>query len=98
LKILLGTSITWFALDVAFYGINLNNPTILDAIGFGSGNSDYDKLFNAALGNFVIALLGTVPGYWFTVAFVDSWGRKRIQLMGFIILTALFLVLGIWFN
>ena len=32
-KILLGTSISWFALDVAFYGVNLNNGIILDAIG-----------------------------------------------------------------
>jgi len=34
MKILLGTSVTWFALDVAFYGINLNTPTILRALDF----------------------------------------------------------------
>ena len=51
-KILIGTAVSWFALDVAFYGINLNNPIILKSIGFG-GNSlgVYDSLYNAALGN-----------------------------------------------
>lgn len=34
LKVLLGTSITWFTLDVAFYGINLNTGIIIEAIGF----------------------------------------------------------------
>jgi PHS family inorganic phosphate transporter-like MFS transporter len=95
---LLGTSVTWFALDVAFYGINLNNPTILKAIGFTNNGTPYDALSSAALGNFVIVLLGTVPGYWVTVFLVDSWGRKKIQLMGFTALTVLFLVLGIFFN
>ena len=32
-KVLLGCSACWFALDVAFYGVNLNNGIILDAIG-----------------------------------------------------------------
>lgn len=34
LKVLLGTSVTWFALDVAFYGINLNSgaaPRIVES-------------------------------------------------------------------
>lgn len=67
LKVLLGTSITWFALDVAFYGINLNSGIILEAIGF-SGHLETDEvwstLFKNAVGNVVIALMGTVPGYW----------------------------------
>ncbi|RKP24403.1 major facilitator superfamily domain-containing protein, partial [Syncephalis pseudoplumigaleata] len=34
LKVLLGTSLSWFALDVAFYGTGLNNAIILNAMGF----------------------------------------------------------------
>ncbi|KAJ2387125.1 hypothetical protein GGI23_006347, partial [Coemansia sp. RSA 2559] len=33
LKVLLGTSIAWFAVDVAFYGINLNSSVVISAIG-----------------------------------------------------------------
>jgi len=94
LKILLGTSVAWFALDVAFYGINLNNAIILRAIGFADGGTPYEQLFKNATGNIIIAMLGTVPGYWFTVFLVDRMGRKRIQLMGFGILTVLFIILG----
>jgi PHS family inorganic phosphate transporter-like MFS transporter len=42
----------------------------------------------------IIVLAGAVPGYWFTVAFVDTVGRKPIQLAGFAILTVLFIVMG----
>jgi PHS family inorganic phosphate transporter-like MFS transporter len=35
-----------------------------------------------------------VPGYWFTVFLVDRWGRKFIQIMGFVVLTVLFFILG----
>jgi len=86
--------VTWFALDVAFYGINLNNSVILTAIGFSGSGTPYEVLNRNAIGNIIIALLGTVPGYWVTVFTVDRIGRKRIQLMGFGILTVLFLVLG----
>lgn len=94
MKILLGTCVTWFALDVAFYGINLNNSVILKAIGFADGDNAYEQLFKNSVGNVIVALLGTVPGYWFTVFLVDRMGRKRIQLMGFGILTVLFVILG----
>jgi len=97
-KILLGTSLSWFFLDIAFYGIGLNNSSILKNIGYAKSSEPFTSLWNAAIGNILIAVLGTVPGYWFTVAFVDTWGRKPIQLMGFAVLTVLFLVLGVAYN
>jgi PHS family inorganic phosphate transporter-like MFS transporter len=85
-------------LDVAFYGTGLNNAIILNAMGFVDHSSPYRDLFTSSVGNIIIALLGTVPGYWVTVFLVDRIGRKRIQLGGFAILTVLFLVMGIGFN
>ena len=49
-KVLLGTSLTWFALDVAFYGINLNTSIIIQAIGF-SGNLNPPRYVNDSFGN-----------------------------------------------
>ncbi|KAI9594555.1 major facilitator superfamily domain-containing protein, partial [Syncephalis fuscata] len=98
LKVLLGTSMSWFALDVAFYGTGLNNAIILNAMGFVDHSSPYRDLFTSSVGNIIIAMLGTVPGYWVTVFLVDRIGRKRIQLGGFAILTVLFLIMGIGFN
>lgn len=40
-KILLGTAGSWFMLDVAFYGLNLNTSTVLTAIGYGTGPTVY---------------------------------------------------------
>ncbi|CAG8620494.1 17623_t:CDS:2, partial [Racocetra fulgida] len=80
-KVLLGTSVSWFVLDVAFYG--LNNSIILQAIGFSDGHDVYTSLWNMSVGNIIITMLGTVPGYWFTVFLVDKWGRVKIQLMVF---------------
>lgn len=42
----------------------------------------YDKVFKTAAGNAITACMGTVPGYWFTIAFVDTIGRINIQYMG----------------
>ncbi|KAJ2665552.1 hypothetical protein IWW48_000003 [Coemansia sp. RSA 1200] len=97
LKVLLGTSIAWFALDVAFYGINLNSAIVISAIGF-SGDIGADKpssfIIRNCVGNIIINLLGSVPGYWISVFTIERFGRKRIQLIGFAILTVLYLVLG----
>ncbi|KAJ2366229.1 hypothetical protein H4S02_003643 [Coemansia sp. RSA 2611] len=97
LKVLLGTSIAWFALDVAFYGINLNSAVVIDAIGF-AGNLYTDKpshfIIRNCLGNIIINILGSVPGYWIAVFTIERLGRKTIQLMGFGMLTILYIVLG----
>ncbi|KAI9225264.1 MAG: phosphate transporter [Piptocephalis tieghemiana] len=93
-KVLIGTAVSWFALDVAFYGINLNNSIILTAIGYADKGTPYHELFRAATGNIIIVLLGAVPGYWVSVFTIDRIGRKTIQLMGFGILTCLFVILG----
>jgi len=98
LKVLIGTSMSWFALDVAFYGLGLNNAIVLTSMGFVDKSTPYTDLYTAAVGNIIIAVLGTVPGYWVTVFTVDRLGRKWIQIMGFIMLTILFLIMGIGFN
>ncbi|KAJ2992540.1 hypothetical protein NUW54_g7908 [Trametes sanguinea] len=105
MKILIGTAYSWFALDIAFYGLGLNSSIILDAIGFGSPKSGlspaakiYQNLHNVSLGNLILSLAGLVPGYWAAFVFIDRWGRKPIQFMGFAALTVLFLVMGFAYN
>ncbi|KPM36556.1 Repressible high-affinity phosphate permease [Neonectria ditissima] len=95
-KLLLGTAGSWFCLDVAFYGLSLNNGTILKVIGYSTkdANNVYEFLHNTAVGNIIIVLAGAVPGYWVSVATIDTIGRKTIQLGGFAILTILFIVMG----
>lgn len=35
-----------------------------------------------------------VPGYWISVFTIDYMGRKTIQIMGFTMLTIMFIILG----
>lgn len=98
-KVLFGAAYSWFALDIAFYGLGLNSSIILKAIGFGGGTAKgtlgiYESLYNISVGNLILSAAGLIPGYWVAFLFIDSWGRKPIQLMGFIVLTILFLVMG----
>lgn len=98
--VLFGTAGSWFCLDVAFYGLSLNNATILGVIGYSTKNAAtvYEYLYNTAVGNIVIVLAGAVPGYWVSVATIDTLGRKTIQFGGFAILTILFIIMGFAYN
>lgn len=104
-RVLLGTAYNWFALDIAFYGLGLNSSTILTTIGYGSytkGASKqinmYQSLHNVAVGNIILSLGGLLPGYYFSFFLIDSWGRRPIQLMGFAILTAIFICMGFGYD
>ncbi|GAB1210794.1 acid phosphatase pho5 [Aspergillus pseudonomiae] len=93
-KVLLGTAGSWFFLDVAFYGLGLNNSIILTAIGWNGGKNVYEYFYRNAVGNLILICAGAIPGYWVSVATVDYLGRKPIQLMGFVVLTIVFIVIG----
>jgi len=98
-KILIGTAYSWFALDIAYYGLGLNSSIILQAIGFGTPVTKgapgvYINLKNICVGNLILSVAGLIPGYWVAFLVIDSWGRKPIQLMGFILLTILFICMG----
>lgn len=54
----------------------------------------YQSLHNVSLGNVILSIAGLIPGYWASFFLIDTWGRKPIQLMGFSILTALFIIMG----
>ncbi|KAH0586682.1 hypothetical protein H2248_007899 [Termitomyces sp. 'cryptogamus'] len=90
-KILIGTCVCWFLLDVAFYGINLNQNVVLQQIGYdGKTGTAWHRMFKISTGNIIITALGFVPGYWVSVLTIEIMGRKWIQIQGFL-LAALFL-------
>ncbi|KAJ3282497.1 hypothetical protein HDU79_009868, partial [Rhizoclosmatium sp. JEL0117] len=57
-----------------------------------------DLFYNIAVGNLIIAFCGTVPGYWFTVAFIEKFGRLPIQYFGFAVITACLVVLAVMWD
>jgi PHS family inorganic phosphate transporter-like MFS transporter len=85
LRLIIGTASCWFLVDIAFYGINLNQNVVLQQIGFdGSLGTPWERLFKIATGNIIITVLGLVPGYWVTVLTIEKLGRKFIQIQGFV--------------
>ncbi|KAJ8503655.1 hypothetical protein ONZ45_g10683 [Pleurotus djamor] len=83
----------WFLLDIAFYGINLNQNVVLQQIGFdGAEGTPWEKLFKIATGNIIITALGFVPGYYASILTIEYLGRKWIQIQGFI-MAAFFLAI-----
>nr|GMD75479.1 inorganic phosphate transporter 1-4-like [Ipomoea batatas] len=95
---LLGTTSTWFLLDIAFYSQQLFQKDIFRAIGWipnPETMNAIEEVFRIARAQTLIAVCSTVPGYWFTVALIDKIGRFAIQLMGFFFMTVFMFALAI---
>ena len=71
LKILIGTCMCWFCVDIAFYGVNLNQSAILTAINF-TAEETWRKLFKQALGS---ARSTHRPAYMHACAPCTTWGQ-----------------------
>jgi PHS family inorganic phosphate transporter-like MFS transporter len=102
--ILFGTCSSWLILDIAFYSQNLLIADILTAIGFapdsipGDNMSAYERVYKNALGYTIISLVGTVPGYYFAVAFIDKIGRVTLQYIGFAIMSISLIIIALTDN
>ncbi|KAI5397981.1 low affinity inorganic phosphate transporter 1 [Lathyrus oleraceus] len=95
---LFATATTWFLLDIAYYSQNLFQKDVFSAIGWipdAKTMSALEEVYKIARAQTLIALCSTVPGYWFTVAFIDRIGRFTIQLMGFFFMTVFMFALAI---
>ncbi|KAL7108300.1 hypothetical protein ABFS82_06G103300 [Erythranthe guttata] len=98
---LIGTMTTWFLLDIAFYSQNLTQKDIFPTMGLTNKPENVSALremFETSRAMFVIALLGTFPGYWFTVAFIEKIGRFYIQLVGFFMMSVFMLIMGVKYD
>ncbi|CAI9118193.1 OLC1v1019727C1 [Oldenlandia corymbosa var. corymbosa] len=95
---LFGTTSTWFLLDIAFYSQNLFQKDVFSAIGWippAKTMNAVHEVYRIAKAQTLIALCSTVPGYWFTVVFIDIIGRFAIQLMGFFFMTVFMFAVAI---
>lgn len=86
------SSLAWFFLDFAFYGITLAISIILGNI-YGSLTSIQKMSLSAQI--FAIFAL---PGYLLSTFTVDKLGRKPIQLAGFLLMAFFYLLLGIFIH
>lgn len=86
---LLGTAGAWFILDVVFYANGLFSGQVTRVMGI----SDTPK--GEAEASLVLQLIA-LPGYLFTVRFIDAIGAKRLQSIGFIATGIFFMLLAAW--
>ena len=89
LLLLLGTAGSWFLLDYAYYGNTISSPVIIDSI-LGKATP-----FQTTLAGFVILVLAAVPGYVAAMLLMDVLGRRRIQLLGFAVMTLTFAAIAL---
>ncbi|GJE93814.1 phosphate permease [Phanerochaete sordida] len=145
LKLLLACGFTWFAVDIAFYGVALNTDTLFCSVGivqsivactvptavagiardtsssgvsialitppagshyynvtlgsdsFFGPQDAFGGLVDLAVASMIFSASGLVLGYAATFALIDhpTFGRRRIQLLGFGVLALLFAVIGV---
>jgi MFS family permease len=76
------TSLSWFLLDIALYGIGFFTPIILSSIMVNHSRSFISQAMNSAKGAAfldVFWILGILVAMWL----VEKWGRVRLQTIGF---------------
>jgi MFS transporter, PHS family, inorganic phosphate transporter len=88
LIMLAGTAGTWFLLDYAYYGNTISTPQILSLI---SPHASTMTKIALQLAIFVVA---AVPGYVLAIARLDKIGHRRLQLLGFAMMGACFLIIA----
>ncbi|CAM9365980.1 unnamed protein product [Ectocarpus fasciculatus] len=89
---LVGTAGSWFLFDVTFYGNQLYEEDVLEAV-FGSAESLRDEASQDSL----VALVA-LPGYFVAVALISRMGPRRVQVQGFLAMALLFAVIGLSFH
>ncbi len=86
---LLGTAGCWFFFDYAYYGNTISTPLIIKSVAPGA------SLIHTTALSFVIFALAAAPGYVMAFMTMDRIGHKRVQIIGFITMGAMFLLIGI---
>eukprot|EP00927_Polykrikos_kofoidii_P003732 TRINITY_DN11507_c0_g1_i2.p1 TRINITY_DN11507_c0_g1~~TRINITY_DN11507_c0_g1_i2.p1 ORF type:complete len:474 (+),score=44.57 TRINITY_DN11507_c0_g1_i2:69-1490(+) len=95
---LLGTAGSWLAFDVAYFGTSTFQPEILQRICLAgtktAGNICDQTLFDVSLESVITLCMG-VPGVILAIALLDSWGSKRLNSIGFLLLALTFGGMGV---
>ena len=88
LMMILGTAGGWFLFDYAYYGNTLSLPSILKEV---SPHASLELKLVLSLTMFVVF---AVPGYALAIWRMDRIGHRRLQVIGFAIMAACFLLLA----
>ncbi len=89
LLMLLGTAGTWFVFDYAYYGNTISTGLILkDVVAHATP-------LQAAAWSLILFAVFAVPGYVLSFLHMDRIGHRRLQIIGFLVMGAAFLAIGV---
>jgi PHS family inorganic phosphate transporter-like MFS transporter len=86
---LIGTAGAWLLLDFCYYGNTISTPAILTLL-----NPHASQLHNVLIQLAIFAVFA-VPGYIAAILLLDKTGRRSIQILGFAVMSLMFLLIGI---
>jgi PHS family inorganic phosphate transporter-like MFS transporter len=88
---LLGAAAPWFLLSAGLYSQTLLQRNIFSAMGWlppPAAMSALEEVYKLSRSQLLLALCSTIPGIWLTIALVDVLGRVKLQLLGFLAMSA----------
>ncbi len=88
-KILVGTTVPWFLMDVALYGTGVYSGAVVTSI-VGPAKSISQTILYQGL-----PFLAGFPGYFAAALLLDKLGRKPIQTLGFAAMAAIYLAISL---
>jgi PHS family inorganic phosphate transporter-like MFS transporter len=88
LIMLAGTAGCWFLLDYAYYGNTISTPQILSLI------TPHASTMTKIVLQLAIFVVAAVPGYILAIARLDRIGHRKLQLIGFAMMAACFLIIA----
>lgn len=90
-----GTALCWFLLDVDFYANGLFNQKVTSTIFSTPGhvNTALQDAYCAG----ILTLIG-LPGYYLSVLYIETVGRKQLQMLGFTMMALLFAICSVFYT
>eukprot|EP00937_MAST-01D_sp_MAST-1D-sp2_P007372 g7372.t1 len=105
---LLGTAGSWFLFDIVFYANALFSAEVLGAMGAdegedegaggGGGTGDKSQALDVVVLKNLCLAAGALPGYFVAAYTIDRVGRRRMQLLGFGMMSLIFTIMGAGFD
>ena len=89
------TSVPWFLMDIATYGVGIFTPTLLAAIAIAGPDATFIADDIASTQGTAVLDLFLVIGFVIAILLVERVGRVRLQLVGFAVMAASLCLLAI---
>lgn len=95
LRLTVFTSVPWFLMDIATYGVGIFTPTLLAGLALAGPNATFlaDDISSTEGTAFLDVFL--VVGFVLAIVLVDRVGRIRLQLVGFAVMTIALCLLAV---